>query len=121
MIQVRSNVFETNSSSTHSITMCLLSEFERWKVGGVWMLCGGRPSTTWPLLMTDDELWERLQQFGPCHFDREDHDELVEAAHEYGYYKWEDGLPDEMEWFSDTYYPENGEPVVAFGWYGYDG
>lgn len=33
MIQVRQGVFETNSSSTHSITMCTKNEFNEW-VGG---------------------------------------------------------------------------------------
>lgn len=29
--QVRRGVFETNSSSVHSITMCMKSEFDKWK------------------------------------------------------------------------------------------
>lgn len=29
--QVRRGVFETNSSSTHSLTMCSEEEFEAWK------------------------------------------------------------------------------------------
>ena len=35
MIQVRTGVFETNSSSTHSLTICLLSDFKKWKNGEV--------------------------------------------------------------------------------------
>jgi hypothetical protein len=33
MISVRRNVFETNSSSTHSITMCSEDEYNKWKNG----------------------------------------------------------------------------------------
>ena len=33
MISVRKNVFETNSSSTHSITMCSENEYDKWKSG----------------------------------------------------------------------------------------
>ena len=33
MRQIRRNVFETNSSSTHSITMCMKSEFDKWVAG----------------------------------------------------------------------------------------
>lgn len=33
MKQVRRGVFETNSSSTHSITICTLEEFEKFKAG----------------------------------------------------------------------------------------
>ena len=33
MIQVRKNVFETNSSSTHSLVMAVKSEFDKWTAG----------------------------------------------------------------------------------------
>lgn len=33
MRQVRREVFETNSSSTHSITICTAEEFEKFKAG----------------------------------------------------------------------------------------
>ena len=33
--QIRRGVFETNSSSTHSLTMCSEEEFEAWKRGEV--------------------------------------------------------------------------------------
>lgn len=33
MIIVRRGTFETNSSSTHSITMCMESDYEKWKNG----------------------------------------------------------------------------------------
>ena len=33
MIQIRKNVFETNSSSTHSLVMAVASEFDKWEAG----------------------------------------------------------------------------------------
>ena len=33
MIQIRQGLFETNSSSTHSLTMCTVSDFDKWKSG----------------------------------------------------------------------------------------
>ena len=33
MKQIRRNVFETNSSSTHSITMCMKSDYDKWVAG----------------------------------------------------------------------------------------
>ena len=33
--QIRRGVFETNSSSTHSITMCSNKEYEKWENGEV--------------------------------------------------------------------------------------
>ena len=35
MIQVRQSVFETNSSSTYSITMCTKNEFNEWVDGKI--------------------------------------------------------------------------------------
>ena len=33
MVQVRKGVFETNSSSTHSLVMAVQSEFDKWENG----------------------------------------------------------------------------------------
>ena len=33
MIKIRKNVFETNSSSTHSLVMAVKSEFDKWEAG----------------------------------------------------------------------------------------
>lgn len=35
--QVRREVFETNSSSTHSITMCMKSDYDRWNNGEIFL------------------------------------------------------------------------------------
>ena len=31
--QIRRGVFETNSSSVHSLTMCSSDEYEKWEIG----------------------------------------------------------------------------------------
>ena len=33
MIQIRKNVFETNSSSTHSLCICTEDEYNKWQKG----------------------------------------------------------------------------------------
>ena len=38
--QIRKGVFETNSSSTHSLVMCLKSDFDRWNNGEVLLFTG---------------------------------------------------------------------------------
>ena len=38
--QIRRGVFETNSSSTHSLTMCLKSDYDRWNRGEVLLFTG---------------------------------------------------------------------------------
>lgn len=34
--QIRLGVFETNSSMTHSLSMCTKEQFEKWKNGEIW-------------------------------------------------------------------------------------
>ena len=35
MIQVRAKIFETNSSSVHTLTICSEDDFDKWKSGFV--------------------------------------------------------------------------------------
>lgn len=35
---VRSHIFETNSSSVHSLTMCTEEEFNKWKSGDLFYI-----------------------------------------------------------------------------------
>lgn len=39
---IRNGVFETNSSSTHSITMCMKSDYEKWKNGELYYFEGSK-------------------------------------------------------------------------------
>ncbi len=41
MKQTRYGVFETNSSSTHSITMCMKDDYDKWANGEVYLNEGG--------------------------------------------------------------------------------
>ena len=95
---IRRGVFETNSSSVHSITMCSENEWNEWKQGElVW-----------------DYYTEKLI---PVNND-------VEADNEryYSYEDWFDGywFRDEFEKYDDKYTLPNGEVIHAFGYYGHD-
>ena len=99
MRQIRRNVFETNSSSTHSITMCMKSEFDKWVAGElVWDRWGDRlvPITPEVKASMDDVDYLTYDQFN-------DWDYL------------------EYDTFEDSYTTPNGEEVISFGYYGYDG
>lgn len=98
-VQVRRGVFETNSSSTHSITICSKEEFERWKNGD---LIFDR---------YDDKLCE-LSEIPDE--DSEDYDECQYET--YGQW-YEDEY---LELFEEEYTSKNGDEIVAFGKYGYD-
>lgn len=98
--QVRRGVFETNSSSVHSITMCMESDFNKWERGElVW-----------------DKWRDRLVPITP-----EIQASLDEDEREYlTYEQFGDWDYLEYETFEDTMKTPSGEVVVAFGYYGHD-
>lgn len=91
--QIRRGVFETNSSSTHSITMCSKEEYEKWRKG------------------------ELLLDYWSDNFvkatDENKNNEDCKTYDEY----WEDC---EFETYEDSYTTKSGEKVIAFGYYGHD-
>lgn len=98
MKQVRRSVFETNSSSTHSITICTEDEYEKFK-------CGELMYDSW-----HEELVSKS---------------TVLSNSEDGRYSTYGNLG-ESKWYSlDTYYHRfttpSGDKMVAFGTYGRDG
>ena len=98
MRQIRRSVFETNSSSTHSITMCMKSEFDKWVEGElVWDKYGDR------LVPITPEVEENMAGRYPDYL----------TYDQFG--DW-DYL--EYETFEETHMTPSGETVVAFGYYG---
>lgn len=91
---IRRSVFETNSSSTHSITMCLKEDYDKWKNGE--LLFDGWTNT---FIKSPEEAKYK--------------DEVV-TYDEY----WDDEY---LETFENTYTTKSGEVIIAFGKYGYDG
>lgn len=120
---IRRGTFETNSSSTHSITMCTESDFDKWKNGEMYW---NRWSEE---LVSKEEVEKEMsklkEEFISDHPDYDENDA-----------DWEEQLEDYLnsdkeyytyEEFNSYYYLEyetfedhfNG--VAAFGYYGYDG
>lgn len=122
--QIRRGVFETNSSSVHSITMCSQDEYSKWERGEVYKSRYGSGG-----FKTRDEIIEELKS--KAHWktnefiykdvdwnDKEYVDELIkdnEYATEEQF--WEDI---EYETFDKTYITPSGETIIAFGYYGED-
>lgn len=99
MRQIRRNVFETNSSSTHSITMCMKSEFDKWIAGElVW--------SRW-----DKELVEITPKVEASMEDGDGDYLTYEQFNDYDYLDYET--------FKTSYTTPNGEKIVSFGYYGY--
>ena len=96
--QVRRGVFETNSSSVHSITMCSDEEYDKWIKGE--LVYDGYEEKLIPVKDKDptDEEDERYLSI----------DEYV------GYYEIEKNY----EIFDERYKMPDGQEVIAFGYYG---
>lgn len=120
--QIRFGVFETNSSSVHSLTMCSGEEYEKWKNGEVlyWRerdkfgtkedIIEEMKTLTWYNggLIYDDVNWENEDEVNDIFSD-----EGVNTCEEYFENEW-------FETFRDSYTTPNGEKVIAFGYYGHD-
>lgn len=90
--QIRQGVFETNSSSVHSLTMCSKEEYERWENGEL--------------------LFDR---WGHKFIDVNSHEVDEDCYTEKRY--WDNT---DYETFYEEYTTPSGETVVAFGYYGAD-
>lgn len=100
MRQIRRGVFETNSSSTHTLTITMKKDYEKWKAGElVWDRYNEilRPYT--------NEIKEEMEEDRFCGY------LTYDQFHDYDYV--------DQEIFEQSYKTENEEEVVAFGYYGY--
>ena len=101
-IKDRRGVFETNSSSVHSITMCMQSDYEKWENGEFIYDRWGDA-----LVPITDENAEIIKN-------SEDDDYLTFDEF------WNDYDKLEYEKFKQTFTSQNGDTIVAFGYYGHD-
>lgn len=127
MIQIRRGVFETNSSSTHSITLCMVSDYDRWQKREVYL----NENSGWSSnsvnkgkkFVTKDEAIDILtnSKYPPeKDLNTLDQDELDEYLRDEEFYTCDNYENDELEGYSETMVTPNGETVIAFGQYGHD-
>lgn len=101
---IRRGVFETNSSSVHSLTICTDEEYNKWK----------NRELVW------DYYTEKLV---PVNDDSEK--DAITIDDDYRYYSYDGMLGhgwfrDAYELYEEEYTTPNGETIHAFGYYGYD-
>ena len=118
MKSIRIGVFETNSSSTHSLTICSKAEYEAWKNGDVLF------SIVSKKFMTMDEVkaeWEKDTE--NSRKKGYSYSETIEEYIEENRIVTADSYDDAVnqETFERHYKTLSGDEIVAFGYYGYDG
>lgn len=133
--QIRRGVFETNSSSTHSLTMCSEDEFEAWKRGELlFEYYEGRFIK--PIHLSDSEKKDAEDEYEYTKDDYwKDWKDLSDVEKEKWYAKYaiNHNLRDSytktydeymhhgtLESFVERYISQSGDKIVAFGEYGYN-
>lgn len=98
--QIRRGVFETNSSSCHSLTMCMESDYNKWKDGKL----------AWDRRC--DELVPITEEVRKSMNNDEGQYLTYEQFNDYDYV--------EFETYYESFTTPNGENICAFGYYGHD-
>lgn len=117
MIQVRKSVFETNSSSTHSLVMAVESEFSRWENGEVYY-CSHWYSWSRP----EDKNKFVVGRFYPVEEVDAYFESIDEERDTYDFSTYDEFCEsDSLEVEDYSYTTPGGEVIKAVAKYGYDG
>lgn len=118
---VRRGAFETNSSSTHSLTICTEEAYEIWKNNEALYMDG------FGKLMTYDEIAaiaKASEYFTPEDPNsKEELDEFIKDWYGLDYMTsayYNDYVIDHYEQFERKFETPNGDKMVAFGYFGRD-
>lgn len=122
MIQIRNGVFETNSSSVHSITMCSKSDYEKWKNGKMYYRDYAEE------LCDKQEIISRFKNRDEYKHidwsvDWRSNSEIRNILHNNKFYTFDefyDKFSNLYETFTETHTTDSGEAIYAFGYYGND-
>lgn len=140
---IRKGTFETNSSSTHSLTLCTKETYEQWKKGEL-LFDEWEEKFVKPLNYSEEELKEKyfsnrvktisngILYENTYYADIKDLISKVEVSKEeldkYAKYLDENLATYDSYWeysgleeFEESYTTPGGETIIAFGRYGYDG
>ena len=131
--QVRLGVFETNSSSTHSLVICDKETFDKWKNGELLFDKWDEEFIEKYQLTNKDK--EEAKEYYNDNKDKfwKDWKDLGDEEKDEWYTKfaYENNLIDEdlvsyddygkdLEYFQQNYTTKSGDEIVVFGEYGYD-
>jgi len=130
MIQIRRGVFETNSSSTHSLSIVSKKDFDKWVAGELYFNGNSYSSSKSIYAKTKFVTKEQAIDIINKNIYRQDvktdehsDEELIDLFREeeiYSYDSYVNGY-DDLENFEQSYKTESGDEIVAFGKFGYDG
>lgn len=116
---IRRGVFETNSSSVHSLVICTDDEYKDWERGNL-MLWGESFDTKENIIANlKTKRWYESYDFGKM-----SENEWSEFCNDNDIYTWESWdryvMDRYYETFEDAYTTPKGETIHVFGYYGHD-
>jgi len=116
MIQVRRNVFETNSSSVHSITMCSKETYKKFSNGELFFkkYSSKKPWYTFEEMLAEIDEEDRATVLELRKNESYKFENFIE---DYDFYT-ESNFSGEFEEFYEEFVTDSGETVVTFGYYG---
>ena len=128
MLQIRHGVFETNSSSTHSISICKKFEYDAWVRGEVYLNDGWWSKSLenelkYKKFLTKEEAMKLIADSGHCEDVHSlDEEELSEVFYDECIYDIEmyNNMCEYYEEYAEEYTTDSGETIIAFGYYGND-
>lgn len=143
---IRRGTFETNSSSTHSLTMCTKETYDKWKNGELLFHRWDEEFVEHPTYSEEelkkaffednakrisngflydntyytdiDEMISKVEV--PAKELKDIKERSMDDLQSYDSY-WEYDSWSSLEGFEETYTTPSGETIIAFGKYGYDG
>ena len=120
--QIRRGVFETNSSSTHSLTMMMKNDYDRWHNEKLYMYKDGYGWEFNQPVINSLYTREEIEEFAKRNRYYKNESELdSEMIRDMGFISWDDEGSEYLEGFYEEFTTPSGETIVAFGEYGFDG
>lgn len=115
-IQIRRGVFETNSSSTHSLVITTQDDFAKWTNGEVYL------DRDTGKFVDEDYLISYAKNSRWINTDGKTDGEILEEVlcDEYRFYTY-DSYGSGYEYFDERFTSPSGDDMVVFGYFGYDG
>lgn len=124
MIKIRKNVFETNSSSTHSLVMCTTSDYDKWVKGEIYY-CEWFPYKADKSLKKEDKFYTEEEAKAVCasagiSWDAEDDNGYCERKDNFCTFD-EFCESEYLEVDENCYTTPGGETIHAVCKYGFEG
>lgn len=129
--QIRTNVWETNSSSTHTCYITTQDMYDEWIENDRYLFDGssyafdeGHKPKCGKIYAKNEvkEFITKYYQYFDSEDNLEDEDVWREIIGDAGFCMYEQFCDDDyLEFFEERYTTPGGEHVVAFGKFGYDG